>query len=62
MSHTVITLEDYHETSTELISEEFGSGPTKQKVAVRLPMISGHRGLREIIPHILNFNAAIQGK
>ena len=25
-------------------------------------MINGHRGLREIIPHIWNFNAVIQGK
>ena len=25
-------------------------------------MINGHKGLREIIPHIWNFNAAIQGK
>ena len=25
-------------------------------------MINGHQGLREIIPHIWNFNAAIQGK
>ena len=65
MSNTVITLEDivkYHEMSTESISEEFGTGATKQKISVRLPMISGHEGLREIIPHIWNFNAPIQGK
>ena len=65
MSNTVITLEDfvkYYEMSTESISEEFGSGATKQKISVRLPMISGHRGLHEIFLHIWNFNAAIQGK
>ena len=65
MSNTVITLEDfvkYYEMSTESISEEFPDGTTKLKITIRLPMINGHKGLREIIPHIWNFNAAIQGK
>jgi len=55
MSNSVITLEDfakYHELSSEAISEEFVIGTTKQKVSIRLPMINGNRGLREIIRHI----------
>ena len=65
MLNTVITLEDfvkYYEMSTESISEEFPDGTTKLKLSIRLPMINGHKGLREIIPHIWNFNTAIQGK
>jgi len=65
MSNSVITLEDfvkYHELSSEAISEEFVVGTTKQKVSIRLPMINGHRGLREIIAHIWNFNVVIQCK
>ena len=65
MSNTVITLEDfvkYYEMLMESISEEFAIGTTKQKISIRLHMINGHKGLREIIPHIWNFNMAIQGK
>ena len=65
MTTSVITLKDfvkYHELPTESISEEFGRGTAKQNLSVKLPMISGQRALREIIPHIWNFNAVIQGK
>ena len=64
MSAAPVTLEDfvlYHERSSYSISEEFGTGLHKHEVTVKLPVIHGIRGLHEIIPHLWNFNAIIQG-